>query len=72
MYLTLKLFNKRVVKWWVVADFSIHLYIKINTGSTISMFKGYVYSTFICQRFNTKSSTEANIVVLYNAIPMVL
>ena len=45
---------------------------RIQTGGTMSLGKGSVYSTSIQQKLNTKSSTEAELVAVNDTMGQVL
>jgi hypothetical protein len=55
--------DMHVVKRWVDASFTVHLDVKSHTGTTIPLGKGPAYSKSTRQKLNTKSSTEAELVV---------
>ena len=61
--LTLEGDAMHLVKWWVDGSFAVHHDMKSHTGATMSLGKGSVYSTSVRQKLNTKSSTEAELLV---------
>jgi len=61
-----------VVKWWVDGSFAVHPDMKSHTGATMSLGKGPLYSASTRQKLNTKSSTEAELVAVNDAMPQVL
>ena len=60
------------VRWWVDASFGVHPNMRSHTGATMSMGKGSVYSMSSKQKVNTRSSTEAELVGVNDAIGMAL
>jgi hypothetical protein len=50
----------------------VHQDMRSHTGGTMSLGKGSVYSTSTCQKLNTKSSTEAELVGVDDVMPLVL
>lgn len=70
--LTLEADDAHVIKWWVDASFAVHPDMKSHTGATMSMGKGSVHSTSTRQKLNTTSSTEAELVGVSDAMPMIL
>ena len=60
------------IKWWVDASFAVHKDMKSHTGATMTIGKGAVFSMSTRQRLNTKSSTEATLVGVDDAMPMVV
>jgi len=59
-----------VIKWWIDGSYGVHPNMKIHTGATISLGKGSIYSSSTMQKFNTKSSTEAELVGVDDLMPM--
>ena len=72
LYLTLEADDLQVMKWWVDASFAVHNDMRSHTGATMSLGKGSIYSTSTRQRLNTTSSTEAELVGVADAMPMIL
>ncbi len=70
--LTLEADDLQVIKWWVDASFAVHKDMRSHTGGTMSMGKGSVYSTSVCQKLVTKSPTEAELVGVDDVMPMTL
>ena len=70
--LTLEENNTHVVKGWVDAAFLVHPDMKSHTGPIILLGKGFVYSTSICQKINTKIPTESELVGVDDVMTMVL
>ena len=69
MPLTLSADGSRKLRWWVDASYSVHPDMKGHTGGTFLMGKGSVYSTSSKQKMNTRSSTESEVVGVYDCIP---
>jgi Reverse transcriptase (RNA-dependent DNA polymerase) len=72
MPLTLEADDTRVIKWWVDASFAVHPDMRGHTGGVMSMGKGATYGTCGKHKLNTRSSTEAEIVSLYDVLPQVI
>ena len=51
-----------VIKWWVDASFATRREMRSQTGGTMSMGRGSIFSTATKQKLVTKSSTEAELV----------
>jgi Reverse transcriptase (RNA-dependent DNA polymerase) len=61
-----------MIRWWVDASYGVHHDMKSHTGATMSMGKGCAYSMFRRQRLNTRSSTEAELVGVNDAMGLIL
>ena len=61
-----------VIRWWVDASYGVHPDMKSHTGATMSMGRGCVYSMSRKQKLNTRSSTEAELVGVNDAMSMIL
>ena len=72
LVLTLECDKPHVVKWWVDGSFAVHNDMRSHTGVTMSMGKGSVYSNSTRQKLNTRSSTEAELVGVDDAMPQIL
>jgi len=72
LYVTLEADNLQVIKWLVDASFAVHADMKSHTGGCISLGKGAVCSTSTCQKLNTKSSNESELIGANNLMPQVL
>jgi hypothetical protein len=70
--LTLEADKMQIIKWWVDGSFAVHPDMKSHTGATMSLGKGSVYATSVRQKLNTKSSTEAELVAVDDAMPQVM
>ena len=70
--LTLSAKNLNVVKWWVDGSYAVHKDAKSQTGATMSMGSGAIYSSSQKQKMNTRSSTETELVAADDMLPQVL
>jgi hypothetical protein len=70
--LTLEADSTHVVKWWVDAAFAVHPDMRSQTGVTMTLGKGSVYASSVRQKLNTRSSTEAELVGVDDAMGMIL
>jgi hypothetical protein len=70
--LTLSSNNLSVIQWHVDASFAVHPDMCSHTGVTMSLGKGTVFSTSTRQKINTKSSTEAELVGVDDAMPSII
>ena len=70
--LTFKADSLQLVKWWTDASFAVHAYMKSHTGGALLLGKGVIYGIFTCQKINTRSSTEAELVAMNDVLPQVL
>jgi hypothetical protein len=61
-----------VLKWWVDASFAVHPDMRSHTGASMSLSKGSVVSMSNKQKLNTRSSTEAELVGVDDAMPRIL
>ena len=72
MNLTLEANNALVIKWYVDGSFAVHPDMKSHTGATMIIGKGSTYSTSQKQKINTRSSTEAELVAVNDAMGQIL
>ena len=72
LFLTLEADDLSTIRWWVDASFGVHKDFKSHTGAAMSLGKGAVYSMSTKQKVNTRSSTEAELVGVNDAIGMAL
>jgi hypothetical protein len=70
--LTLEASDDGVIRWWVDASFAVHPNMWSHIGAVMSFGKGAVSGMSWKQKINTKSSCEAELVGVDDAVPMVL
>jgi len=58
--------------WWVVSSYAVHPDMRSHSGIIMMLGKGAVYSGSCKQKLNTKSSTEAELVGIDDAMGQVL
>ena len=59
-------------RWWVDSSYAVHPDMKSHTGVLMSIGKGCTYTASNKQKLNTKSSTEAELVAVDDAMGQVL
>ena len=69
---TLQANDDRIVQWWIDASYAVHDDMKGHTGATLSLGKGEIYSGSWKQRLVACSSTESELIGVYDALPQVL
>jgi hypothetical protein len=72
LVLSLEATNLNVFKWWVDASFAVHGDYRGHTGATGSLGKGSIISMSGKQKINTKSSTEAELVGVDEAMARII
>jgi len=72
LVLTLSCDGTDLVRWWVDASYGVHADMKSHTGITMSMGKGSVYSASGTQKIVGCSSTEAELIGVHDAMPMII
>ncbi|MGL4352274.1 MAG: Ty1/Copia family ribonuclease HI, partial [Plesiomonas shigelloides] len=72
MPLTLEADGTRVLKWWVDASFAVHPDMKGHTGGMLTLGKGAVYGTSKAQKLVSRSSTEAELIGVYDVMPQII
>ena len=70
--LTLEAASMDMIKWWVDASYAVHPDCRSHTGATVSVGKGSFYSMSSKQKINTRSSTEAELVGVNDAMSMII
>ena len=60
------------INWWIDASFAVHPDLRSHTGATVSLGRGSIFNKSSKQKINTRSSTEAEVVGVNDAITMVL
>ena len=61
-----------LLHWWVDASYAVHHDMRSHTGATFTLGKGSVYSLSTKQKINTRSSTEAELVGMNDAMALIL
>ena len=69
---TLQANDDGLVRWWIDASYAVHEDMKGHTGATLSLGKGGVYSGSWKQRLVARSSTESELIGVYDVLPQVL
>ena len=72
MKLRLSVDNMNFLRWWVDASYGVHWDCRGHTGMMMSLGKGAAMSFSRRQKMNTRSSTEAELVGLDDAIPSIM
>lgn len=70
--LTLEADEQHIIKWWVDSAFAVAQDMRSQSGGTMTLGKGSVYSSSTRQRLNTISSTEAELVGANDFMPQIL
>jgi len=70
--LTLTIEQDDSTQWWVDSSYAVHPDMHSNSGILKMLGKGVAYSTSCKQKFNTKSSTEAELVAIDDEMGQVL
>jgi hypothetical protein len=63
-FLTLSADSLHNMRWRVDASYTVHPDTRSHTGGAMSLSRGVIYGTSKRQKISTKSSTEAELVVL--------
>ena len=58
--------------WWIDASYAVHPNMRGHTGATMSMGNGSIYSGSWKQKMVTRSSTESEVVGVYDVLPQIL
>jgi hypothetical protein len=61
-----------IVRWWVDAAYGVHSDMKGQTGGTLSLGKGSVYSSAAAQKLVARSSTEAEVIGVDDLMPQIM
>ena len=72
MVLTLRASDEGIIRWWIDASYAVHEDMKGHTGAALSLGKGAIYSGSWKQRLVSCSSTESEVVGVYDVLPQVL
>ena len=60
------------IRWWIDASYAIHPDMRGHTGATMSMGNGSVFSGSWKQKLVMRSSTESEVVGVYDVLPQIL
>lgn len=60
------------INWWVDASFAVHPDLRSHTGATMTLGRGCPVSISTKQKINMRSSTEAELVGVNNAMGLIL
>ena len=72
LILTLRANNDGIVRWWIDASYAVHEDMKGQTGATLSLGKGGIYNGSWKQKMVACSSTESELIGVYEVLPQVL
>ena len=72
MKLTLRANSLNKISWYVDASYGVHPDCRSHTGATMTLGSGSVISKSTKQKLNTRSSTEAELVGVNDAMSMIL
>ena len=72
MTLTLEADKTGDIRWWVDASFGVHPDLRSHTGATMTLGRGCPMSLSLKQKLNTRSSTEAELVGVNDAMGVIL
>ena len=72
LHLTLEAKDMSVIHWWIDASFAVHANYKSHTGACLSFGRGCPVNISLKQKINTRSSTEAELVSINDAMALVL
>ena len=61
-----------IVRWWIDASYAVHPDMHGHTGATMSLGNGSVFSGSWKQKLVTRSSTESEVVGVFDVLPQVL
>jgi hypothetical protein len=60
------------IRWWVDAAYAVHSNMRGHTGATMMMGNGSVYSTSSKQKMVARSSTECEMIGVYDVLPQMM
>jgi len=72
MKLSLRVDNLNTICWWVDAAYGVHMDLKGHTGMMMTLGQGALMSFSRGQKLNVRSSTEAELVGIDDAIPSIM
>jgi hypothetical protein len=71
LVLRLSMDDSATIRWWVDASYAVHPNMRGQTGTTMSMGQGSVYSASMKQKLVTRSSTECELVGVHDVMPQI-
>lgn len=72
MTLTLEANEASTIHWWVDASFGVHPDLRSHTGAMMTLGRGCPISMSLKQKLNTRSSTEAELIGVNDAMSLIL
>ena len=72
LILILRANDDGIVRWWIDASYAVHKDMKGHTGATLSLGKGGIYNGSWKQKLVAHSSTESELIGVYDVLPQVL
>ena len=72
LILTLQANDDGIIRWWIDASYAVHEDMKGHTGATLSLGKGGIYSGSWKQKLVARSSTESELIGVYDVLPQIL
>ena len=60
------------MRWWIDTSYAVHPDMRGHTGATMSMGNGLVFSGSWKQKLVTRSSTESEVIGVYDVLPQIL
>lgn len=70
--LTLEGDDLTAIQWWVDASYATHADMRGHTGAIMTLGKGAAYATSVRQKLVARSSTESELIGVYDVLPQVL
>ena len=64
--------NTQTIKWYVDAAFGVHKDTKSHTGACMALGKGMICAFSNKQKVNSRSSTEAELIVVDNKVTKIM
>ena len=72
LILPLRANDDGIVRWWIDASYAVHGDMKGHTGAMLSLGKGGIYSGSWKQKLIACSSTEGELIGVYDVLPQIL
>ena len=72
MILTLQASDEGIIRWWIDASYAVHEDMKGHTEAALLLGKGAIYSGSWKQQLVSRSSTESEMVGVFDFLPQVL